>query len=616
MCGISGIISHKNHMEYIVQDMNNRIAHRGPDGEGIWYGEGIALGHRRLSILDLSETGNQPMSYLNERYWIVYNGEIYNFLEIREQLKSKGYRFCSDSDTEVVLAAYIEWGSNCLEKFNGMWAFAIWDCQRKELFLSRDRFGIKPLYYHHKNGIFAFSSEMKGLFPILDEIKTNYSVVEKAKQSVFLYESTEECLIEGIKRFPAGSYAIFSDNHLTIKKWWETLDNIPEIPQRYEQQVEQFRELFLDSCRIRMRSDVPIGTCLSGGLDSSAVVCSMNNISSKYKGNRQSDDWQHAFVATFPGSPIDERKYAEKVVNFTGVNAEYLDIKPVDVVGQLNNMLYLFEEIYLTSPIPFMQTYMKVRQNGIGVTLDGHGADELFGGYPSSSIIAVQDAGFDLKRVFDLYNIHKNCFGDMNTQVTNSSILKQFISSSIKGRIKKILKWHTLPFADHERWNDLDKLSQQLYYETHNSILPTLLRNYDRYSMANGVEIRMPFMDWRVVTFAFALPDSAKVGGGFTKRIIRDAMSPYMPPEIAYRKSKIGFNSPVVEWFQGPLKPWLLDILNSNDFLQSSIVDGKRLSKEGQAIINSTNMQWAQGEKLWTDITPYLWERAMVRTKH
>lgn len=339
------------------------------------------------------------MSYADNRYWIVFNGEIYNFIEIRRDLEAKKYRFISDSDTEVILAAYFEWGTDCLGKFNGMWAFAIWDDREKSLFLARDRFGIKPLYYHISNDTFAFSSEMKGLFPILPEIRPNPVAMEKAKNNMFSYESTEDCLVEGIKRFPAGAYGIYENNRLIIKRWWNTLDHLVLVSNRFEEQVEQFRELFLDACRIRMRSDVPIGTCLSGGLDSSAVACSMSHLSG-LSTDRQSKDWQHAFVATFPGSPIDEKKYARQVAEYCGLKVDYINIDPLAVINKIDQLLYKFEELYLTSPIPFMLTYSRVREGGVTVTLDGHGADELFGGYPQSIVTAIQDAGFNINSTF------------------------------------------------------------------------------------------------------------------------------------------------------------------------------------------------------------------------
>jgi asparagine synthase (glutamine-hydrolysing) len=278
MCGIFGVVGQVDRM--LAEACVRRMAHRGPDGEGLWHTAEVTLGHRRLSILDLTAQAAQPMSYANGRYHITYNGEIYNFLEMRGELENSGHCFSSDSDTEVILAAFMEWGEACQLRFNGMWAFAIWDNQEKSLFLSRDRFGKKPLFYAWlPEAKFTFASEMKAIFPLLDEVRANTSLVRDTSR-IFLYESTDECVIEGIKRFPAGHSGWLRNNRLEIKRWWCTLDHLLEAPEKYEDQVEQFRELFLDACRLRMRSDVPLGTALSGGLDSSATISAMAHIAS------------------------------------------------------------------------------------------------------------------------------------------------------------------------------------------------------------------------------------------------------------------------------------------------------------------------------------------------
>jgi len=300
MCGILGSLPFTDSNHFL--SALNSIAHRGPDGYGIWQDESqkITLGHRRLSILDLSELGKQPMHYGN--YAITFNGEIYNFIEVKKELELKGHIFISDSDTEVILAAYQEWKEKCLLKFNGMWAFAIWDKINQQLFISRDRFGVKPFYYAFVNGKFVFASEMKALFSFLPEVRPADNFNE-LKNNIFGYEHTDQCIIHGIKRFPAGSYAFLEleRQQLNIVKYWNTKEHLIQVPKRYEEQVEQFREIFIDACKIRMRSDVPIGTALSGGLDSSAIISTMAYIGrEQHSGQRVSKDWQHAFVATFP----------------------------------------------------------------------------------------------------------------------------------------------------------------------------------------------------------------------------------------------------------------------------------------------------------------------------
>ena len=322
MCGIFGHIGFidKSKAEYCI----NTLAHRGPDGFGLHHTNEITLGHRRLSILDLSESGRQPMSYANGRYFITYNGEIYNFLEIKNELKNHGYIFTSESDTEVILAAFDKWQENCLNKFNGMWAFAIWDTKKQELFIARDRFGKKPLFYVIAGKIFAFASEMKALAPLLSKIEVNEKIINTKDTA---YEQAADSLIKGIRHFPAASFGIYKNGRLEIKKYWDTLDHHVEVPQSYEAQKEMFRNLFLDACRIRMRSDVPIGTALSGGLDSSSVISVVADIGKK-GGERLADNWQNAFVASYPGAVIDETKYAKIVAGHLDIAFNPVKIDP------------------------------------------------------------------------------------------------------------------------------------------------------------------------------------------------------------------------------------------------------------------------------------------------
>ena len=617
MCGILGFIGDWNVDKEIALFT---LAHRGPDDWGLWENSNkkVVLGHRRLSILDTTDCGRQPMITDDSRYAIIFNGEIYNFIEIRKKLVSYGWSFRSQSDTEVLLKAYIHWGPDCLLKFNGMWALAIWDDKKQELFLSRDRFGKKPLFYSEKNKALMFASEMKALFSGLGRVEANYDLVEKAKKDFFSYESTQECLIKGIKRFPAGHYGLYKGGELSLIRYWCTLDHLPEIPRRYEDQVEMFRELFLDACRLRMRSDVPIGTALSGGLDSSGTISSMAYLSKNTMDERASKDWQHAFVASFPGTPIDERCYAQKVVDHLGIKATYINIDPLKGIDSLYDYLYLFEEFYLTSPIPFMLTYKEVKDYGTSVTLDGHGADELYGGYDFDFIKALKDAGFNLTKINEILDTYYNSYPKDSAQFEKlPSKTRYLLTWHLKSFAKRILRRSPLTSQDmkHPIWKEMDYLTKNLYVSTHDTILPTLLRNYDRYSMANGVEIRMPFMDYRIVTFAFALPWTSKINNGFSKAIIRDALAPLMPYDIAYRKEKVGFNSPIVDWIKGPLKSFFLDVIESKAFRECNLINPLQTASVIRNVINDPCAKWGIAEQAWIMLTPFLWEQALNKGK-
>lgn len=612
MCGIFGYIG--NISDQLAAFCTDSLSHRGPDGRGIWRSESVTLGHRRLTVLDVSSQGSQPMLYGNGRYAITYNGEIYNFLEIRKELQNKGCAFMSESDTEVVLAAFAEWGEQCLDRFNGMWSFAIWDNHEQSLFLCRDRFGKKPLFYALQPTGFAFASEMKALFPLFSDVRPNVSLVRDAAQ-MFTYESTENCLIEGIKRFPAGHYGWLKKGKLTIKRWWCTLDHLTEVSERYEEQVEQFRDLFVDACRLRMRSDVPIGTALSGGLDSSSTISVMAHVSRHLNGERGSDDWQHAFVACFPGTPLDEKKYAQMVTDYLGIDANFLDINPLNGIDRLSEYLYLFEELYITSPLPFMAVYEAMHKQGVKVTLDGHGADELFGGYSFDFVSALSDAGLNHSKIKSVLDAYDGVVSQPSCQF------------SVKPRWYRWLQWHGGCLKDyllsrgaghgvdesHPGWLRLDNLNKTLYRSVHEAVLPTLLRNYDRYSMANGVEIRMPFMDHRIVSFAFSIPWDSKIRNGFSKSIVRDAMSSYMPFDVAYRKSKIGFNSPIIEWMKGPLKPFFLDTVHSESFKSCTLIDPTFVAKKIKYVIWGRDVPFSLGEAAWSSLVPFLWEQAVIK---
>jgi asparagine synthase (glutamine-hydrolysing) len=324
MCGISGIWN-LNEQKLSLESLKrftDTMIHRGPDGSGynLYLSETLGLGHRRLSILDLTEMGKQPFSYLDTLH-ITFNGEIYNFIELRKELSAQGYSFRTESDTEVVLAAYHCFGKDCLMKFNGMWAFAIWDERNNELFVARDRFGVKPLHYCYLPGkLFAFASETIA-FKNLDGFKRSFdeSHLSLAVQNPNLIEATGRTIFRDLNQLlPGCSIQLKSTSAPVIKKWWDTADHIHTTPAKYEDQVVEFRELFFDACKIRMRSDVPIASALSGGLDSSSVYCTLqyfNNHPSQLE--RLPARWQKAFVATFPGTDVDERNYAEEVLNYT-----------------------------------------------------------------------------------------------------------------------------------------------------------------------------------------------------------------------------------------------------------------------------------------------------------
>src|SRR5581483_8902586 len=328
MCGIVGYwaLTRNDLPDEVMDRFTDSMAHRGPDSRGVWRNRklGLSFGNRRLAGIDLSDRGRQPMSYAEGRYWINYNGTVYNYLEVREELKAKGHRFQSDTDTEVILAAYVEWGPKCQYKLNGDFAFAIWDEKEQTLFISRDQFGLKPFYYIATKDVFAFASELKAFLqiPSLDT-SFNEDLVAETLTNINGLEGTDLTLLKQVKRLPGGhSLTMKPGQPPRIEQWWKTVDHLVEVPKKFDDQVAEFRELFFDSCRLRLRSNRPIVTNLSGGLDSSSVTSVMATLR-KEAGLAPAQ--QRAYVARFPGTNQDEFEYAKAVVDYHQITPVYLD---------------------------------------------------------------------------------------------------------------------------------------------------------------------------------------------------------------------------------------------------------------------------------------------------
>tara|TARA_B110000211_G_C14093199_1_gene560726 strand:- start:11049 stop:12857 length:1809 start_codon:yes stop_codon:yes gene_type:complete len=602
MCGILGTINFKTETSLIKKSLSN-MAHRGPDDSGISKcDDGVFFGHNRLSIIDLSENGRQPFISNCSNYTIAFNGEIYNYIELREELKKHGIFFKTSTDTEVLLEAYKFWGKECIRKLNGMWAILIWDNLKKQLFVSRDRLGQKPLFYAEIEGGYVFASEMKGIIPFLKEVipSKNFHILQK---NITHYESTKDCLISGIYRFPSSTNGIIKKNgKLEMSTYWNALEpSYRKTSRNYSEEVEEFNALLEDSCRLRLRCDVNVGTTLSGGLDSSSILAHNVLLSKKEK----SKNGIEAFTASFKGSEIDESNYAADVINYLNVKGNFLDINPLENWDNIIDSIYLTEDIYLTCPIPMLEIYKKIKSSGITVSIDGHGADELFGGY----FFSVQDLSLNgltsfrtLKNVKDIsYDSYASLFSQMPQKAFNRIAKRDLV-----GRYESLI--------DNDNFNKLDYFNKILYIQTHKTILPTLLRNYDRYSMASGVEVRMPFLDYRMVEFAFQIGYNSKIRNGYTKTIVRDSMRGLIPDNVIERKDKIGFNSPMTNWMKNDLKEYFLDTISSQSFLNSSLINPKEVKK----IISDTIFKpysYRLGEEAWSKFSPYLWEQAFINKK-
>jgi asparagine synthase (glutamine-hydrolysing) len=365
-----------------------------------------------------------------------------------------------------------------------------------------------------------------------------------------------------------------------------------------------------------MRSDVPIGSLLSGGLDSSAIYSVMAQISTHQKNEdnqRIGKGWQHAFTAAFPGSPLDETEYARLVTQHYQQPLDEININDLNDIDKLKEYSYLFEDIYITNPIPMVEVYKKVKKSGITVTLDGHGADEYLGGYSSSTFEAFFDAYTHNSEMNMIYSAYKGITGGQNNQNVYFELLKFIVRKvGIKGinllqNLPIVSKHQFVPIDMAPKLEHMDYFTSHLYNTFHTTIMPTLLRNYDRYSMIASVESRMPLMDHRLVTFAFSLPWTSKLRNGFTKSILRDASKPYMPTEVNGRKLKIGFTSPIADWIKGPWKEYMLDTINSKDFAQCELIEPNYIRKRVERIMKNKTTSFGESQDTWRYFSTYLW---------
>lgn len=642
MCGIAGIwhLNKKPLTKEKLVRFTDSLSHRGPDDGSYWIDRSLflGLGHRKLSILDASSLSNQPMSFANDRYKIIYNGEVFNFPELKRELELKNYQFRTTTDTEVVVAAYDCWGKDCLNKFNGMWAFAIWDELKQSLFLARDRFGIKPLYYLYKpNDIFAFASETYA-FKFLEGFNREFNKQHLALNIVdsFSLEAHGHTIFKNIFQIVPGHYLEINatSTHLTQRRWWSTLTTTTKLSENYNDQVEYFRELFLDALKLRIPKDGPVASALSGGLDSSSVYCGIYYVMNQGTlSDRIPDSSQKAFVATFPGTSIDERCFAEQVIEFTRGKVEYILPDFSNLPQKIKDTTLLFDSIYLTPMLPTCEVYRAMNKMKIRISMDGHGADEMLFGY-SSMMESVMKAKYDgsLLRENDILETLLNMHSPDDRDLIKERLLNnsdRSIQSGVKSIVKKVLPDGIIQFLTkyriagnkfgiysgerpcsltNEPYNVENlSLEQRVPFQAfHTTLLPTILRNFDRSSMQSSIEIRMPFMDYRLVSFIFSLPFTSKVNKGYSKRIVRDAMKGIIPETIRTRKWKVGFNAPMVEWFSVEMKEFILDEINSSVFMHTDVWNGNAVRQFAEKKIKEKSWTFDDCVDFWPVLNAHL----------
>jgi asparagine synthase (glutamine-hydrolysing) len=637
MCGIAGIwqLDGQKVERTTVERFIGALAHRGPDGEGVLVDDDghLALAHRRLAILDLSAAGHQPMRSPNGQYDITYNGEVYNFLELRGELEHDGFVFRSDTDTEVILAAFERWGPDSLLRFNGMWSFAIWDRGNRTLFLSRDRFGVKPLYVLVGPRRFAFASELKA-FLHLDGFDAVADT--QALEARLMGNFSEHVLLRGVECVPPGHCLTVTPDRTRGRRWWSTLDHLVVVPQDVATQAEEFRELLFDACRLRVRSDVPMATSLSGGLDSSSVLCSLAVSQQGGGADRQAPEWRRAFIAGFPGTPQDETRYATLAADRAGATPVVHQFSGDEFGAHMDAYLYQFEEIGGLFGVATWALYREMRRQGIIVSLEGHGGDELLGGYDLHVLLAlmrgrglVAAPGRTLDLIDTLYHMQpevppkRAVLAALTIPGVRAVARHLPIARRRERMLAETIRRHSFDPAtatdeaarvEEQAIDALGPLTGALYRSFHRHSLPRILRNFDVHSMGHGVEARMPLLDWRVVCYAFSVPDESKVAGGYTKRLLREAMRGVLPEPVRLRRHKLGYNAPVAHWLHNGLGEWLWSEVNDPEFLRSERWDGRALLALARAKRESrTPWHIDEAHQVALAVTAHWWQTRWLR---
>ena len=615
MCGIAGLIARRPDTDALrrVPAVERALFHRGPDGGGFLRFENgetaisrewpeptgapeVVFVHRRLSILDLGETGSQPMCSADGRYALAFNGEIYNYVELRDELERLGYRFRSTGDTEVLIAAYAQWGAAALSRLVGMFAFALLDTVERKVVLARDFFGIKPLYYAVSDGALYFASELPAL---MEFVPAHRDVDAQQLYRYLRFGITDDgacTLFSGIRQLPAGEYAEISLNDCTAvetRSYWQP-KTVTRTDISFDEATAEVRRLFLQNVALHLRSDVPVGSALSGGIDSSAVVSAMRFLEPNLE--------LHAFSYIANDSPLNEERWIDLVAGTSGANVHKVYPEPHELVDELRGLSVAQGEPFRSTSIYAQyRVFREAARVGIKVILDGQGADEMLGGYRSylgvrlASLIRsghFARAGRFLRQcasqpgVSALYLVQKAA--------------EYLLPAEIQGPLRKLVGRELMPPWLNEAWftregvagRGLERrggaslLTADLWRDMRATSLPALLRYEDRNSMAFSIESRVPFLTPQLVEFVLSLPESYLIGDdGTTKRVFREAMRGLVPDAILERRDKIGFATPEEQWMRR-LDGWIRTLLQSDAARSIPALDLARTQDLWDAAIN------------------------------
>jgi asparagine synthase (glutamine-hydrolysing) len=620
MCGIAGAL----HLSLGPIDgirerlvvMNDLQKHRGPDGEGIWVHprRHVGFAHRRLSIIDLV-TGEQPMDDEGQN-WLTYNGEIYNFIELREELGVD--RFKTRSDTEVILHAYRKWGAHCLDHFRGMFAFALWDETGEALFCARDRFGIKPLYYTVVGGTFYFSSEVKALLPFVDAIETD---VEAFKDYLAFQLCLDgKTLFRGIREIPPGHFLEIRNGQMRVERFWQVYYHL-DLDKTAADFEQDIRSLLAESVRLHMRSDVPVGAYISGGLDSSIVAAlAAGAAPGNYMG----------FTGKFSLSEeYDESRYAREIAGACGFHLHELDISAADFIENISNVIYHLD-YPVAGPGSFPQFMVsRLAAEYRKVVLGGQGGDEIFGGYARYLIAyfeqcikgAIDGTMHNAPYIVTYASIIPNLSALRNYKPLLREFWREGLFEDMDKRYFRLINRGSMyhdeirmeslnDYSPYETFRHIftaDNVRQESYFDsmTHfdfKTLLPALLHVEDRVSMAHGLESRVPFLDHPLVELAATIPASIKFSGGRMKHVLKAAMQPLLPPSIVGRQDKMGFPVPLTEWINGEMRDFITDIFSSRKAMERDLINNG-------AVLKGIETEPKFGRKIWGLLCLELWQR-------
>ncbi|HEV2415718.1 MAG TPA: asparagine synthase (glutamine-hydrolyzing) [Candidatus Dormibacteraeota bacterium] len=628
MCGIAGAIDVAGrpipHLGRRLDVMNDLQAHRGPDGHATWKHdhEHVGFAHRRLAIIDLN-TGDQPITD-GHGSWISYNGEIYNYIELRAEL---GGAFRTTSDTEVALRAYQKWGTDCLQKFRGMFAFSLWDAATDTLFCARDRFGIKPFYYAEVDGVLYFASEIKALIPFLPSVETD---VEGLKDYLcFQFCLGGKTLFKGVKELPPGHMLTVRDGKMTVSRYWEVYYQ-PDFDHTATYFESAVHDLVSESVALHLRSDVPVGAYLSGGLDSSIVA----SIAAETEGASFL-----SFTGRFGSDPAyDESDYARELAEWKGFQVLDIDIGADDFVRSMEKVIYHLD-MPVAGPGSFPQYLVsQLAAKHRKVVLGGQGGDEIFGGYTRYLVAyfeqcikgAIEGTTRSGRFVVTYESIIPNLVALKNYKPMLQEFWREGLFDDLDRRYFRLIN-RAPTLGDEINWAALGQydpfetfrgifhganVDHESYFDsmTHfdfKTLLPALLQVEDRVSMAHGLESRVPFLDHRIVELAATIPADIKFENGNMKHVLRTSMRSKLPNRIFNRQDKMGFPVPLHEWITdpGPVRDWVRDVFSSQPARSRELIDNSRVLKrmDGEARF---------GRQVWGLLSLELWQRAFHDRAH